>query len=603
MSYLGIFIFINFQMENALGFYKNQIRKFKTLSKQLFKKLSLFSTLRVVTFLLTVTGIYLLKNHWQSALGIGVLGTGIFLFLLSKYTDLKNKRALYNRLVKINDDELRIASGDFYHRPNGIKYQNPKHYFSLDIDMFGNGSFFQYINRTAIPEAKDKLIQNLLANDINNIQLRQEAIKELAKLSEWRQHYTGIAQGALVEYSAGDIIKWLRNYRPFLNRVHFWFPISFSILSVLVLCLVVLEIAPIEFAGYWLLIGLGITGRYLKKINNLAQNTERTKNTFKQYALLLDQIENFDFQSDLLKKQQNRIKVDELKASAIFTKFTKSLDLLDNRNNFISAIFGNGYLLWDIKQSYHVEQWIYEYSSKVEDWFDVVIFFDAYNSLGTYAFNHQEFVYPTITNNSTTIYSKSLGHPLIHPEKRIDSDLELLKEQFFIVTGANMAGKSTFLRTVGLHIVMANVGLPVCVEKSNYKPIKLVTSMRTTDSLKDDSSYFFSELKRLKFIVDTIENDSDYFVILDEILKGTNSTDKALGSKKFVERLVKLKATGIIATHDLSLTEIETEIEPIKNYFFDAQIIDDELHFDYKLKKGVCQNMNASFLLKKMEIL
>ena len=166
-----------------------------------------------------------------------------------------------------------------------------------------------------------------------------------------------------------------------------------------------------------------------------------------------------------------------------------------------------------------------------------------------------------------------------------------------------MAGKSTFLRTVGLHIVMANVGLPVCVEKSNYKPIKLVTSMRTTDSLKDDSSYFFSELKRLKFIVDTIENDSDYFVILDEILKGTNSTDKALGSKKFVERLVKLKATGIIATHDLSLTEIETEIEPIKNYFFDAQIIDDELHFDYKLKKGVCQNMNASFLLKKMEIL
>ena len=179
---------------------------------------------------------------------------------------------------------------------------------------------------------------------------------------------------------------------------------------------------------------------------------------------------------------------------------------------------------------------------------------------------------------------------------------ELQDQQFFIVTGANMAGKSTFLRTVALHIVMANVGLPVCAKESKYKPIKLITSMRTTDSLTDDSSYFFSELTRLKFVVDTIENDTNYFVILDEILKGTNSTDKAIGSRKFVEKLVKLNATGIIATHDLSLTEIEAELEDVKNYYFDAEIINDELFFDYKLKQGVCQNMNASFLLKKMEI-
>jgi DNA mismatch repair ATPase MutS len=165
-----------------------------------------------------------------------------------------------------------------------------------------------------------------------------------------------------------------------------------------------------------------------------------------------------------------------------------------------------------------------------------------------------------------------------------------------------MAGKSTFLRTVALHIVMANVGLPVCAKTSKYKPIKLITSMRTTDSLTDDSSYFFSELTRLKFIVDTIAEDKNYFVILDEILKGTNSTDKAIGSRKFVEKLVGQKATGIIATHDLSLTEIETELEAVKNYYFDAEIKNDELFFDYKLKKGVCQNMNASFLLKKMEI-
>ena len=164
-----------------------------------------------------------------------------------------------------------------------------------------------------------------------------------------------------------------------------------------------------------------------------------------------------------------------------------------------------------------------------------------------------------------------------------------------------MAGKSTFLRTVSLAIVMANMGLPVCAEKFEYSPIKLITSMRTTDSLADDESYFFSELKRLKFIVEEIKSEN-YFIILDEILKGTNSTDKAIGSKKFVQKLVASNSTGIIATHDLSLCEIEKELSEIENYYFDAEIINNELFFDYKLKDGVCKNMNASFLLKKMEI-
>ena len=164
-----------------------------------------------------------------------------------------------------------------------------------------------------------------------------------------------------------------------------------------------------------------------------------------------------------------------------------------------------------------------------------------------------------------------------------------------------MAGKSTFLRTVSLQIVMGNLGLPVCAESAEYNPIKLITSMRTTDSLTDDESYFFSELKRLKFIVDEIKTDR-YFIILDEILKGTNSTDKAIGSRKFVEKLVASNSTGIIATHDLSLCAVAEEMPEVKNYFFDARIEDGELFFDYTFKPGICQNMNASFLLKKMQI-
>ncbi|MDT0558566.1 DNA mismatch repair protein MutS [Ichthyenterobacterium sp. W332] len=589
-------------MQKPELFYKTQLELNQSDSKRIFKQMGLLSILRLSVFMLSAFGIYLTFQNWKISIIVGLTGTAVFLFLLSKYTDLKAKRALHKRLVVINKEELGIASGHFYHREDGSEFQNPKHYFSLDIDLFGRGSFFQYINRTTINEGTVTLVKYLLSNSIINIETKQEAIKELSNLPEWRQYYSATAQGVNVEHSAVSIIKWLKDYKPFLNKSIYWLTLGFSVGSVVIIALGILEFIPIEYIGYWLLLGLSITGKYLKSINKVAQHTEKAKDTFRQYALLLEQIEKNQFNSALLKEQQQKIESEFLKASQIFSKFSKTLDALDNRNNFMSAIFGNGYLLWDIRQTYHVEQWISVYASKVEDWFEVVTFFDAYNSFANYAFNHPEFNYPEITDKDITILAIDLGHPLLDNNKRINSDLKLHEERFFIVTGANMAGKSTFLRTVALHIVMANVGLPVCAKASAYKPIKLITSMRTTDSLTDDSSYFFSELTRLKFVVDTIEKDTNYFVILDEILKGTNSTDKAIGSRKFVEKLVKLNATGIIATHDLSLTEIETELDAVKNYYFDAEIINDELSFDYKLKQGVCQNMNASFLLKKMEI-
>lgn len=589
-------------MQHPESFYKEQLDLNQRRSKQIYKQMSLLSVLRLFVFILIGLSVYLTYNTWQIALTIAILGTTFFLFLLSRYTNLKSKRLLHNRLIALNEDELKIAAGDFHDRYDGSEFQNPKHAYSLDIDLFGRGSIFQYLNRTTIKEGTQKLSDCLLSNAISGIVSRQEAIKELSALPKWRQNYSGISKGVEIEHSAKSIINWLQDYKPFLNKTHLWLTKGFGLISLSLLVLGILELLPLSYLGYWLLIGLVITGRYLKHINNVAQHAGKAKDTFKQYALLLEQIEGQEFNSTLLKQQQEKITSEDLKASQIFSKFSKGLDALDNRNNLISAIFGNGLLLWDIQHTYHIEQWIAKYANKVNDWFEVVTFFDAFNSLGNYAFNHQNYTYPQITNEAVTISAKNLGHPLLNANKRIDSDLDIHKGQFFIVTGANMAGKSTFLRTVALHIVMANVGLPVCAYQSNYNPIRLITSMRTTDSLTDDSSYFFSELTRLKYIVDTIEDDDNYFVILDEILKGTNSTDKAIGSKKFVEKLVKLNATGIIATHDLSLTEVETELEEVENYFFDAQIINDELHFDYKLKKGICQNMNASFLLKKMNI-
>jgi hypothetical protein len=588
-------------MNSPIQFYKSQIELYQSKLVAIKKKLLLFSLARIAVYLAGVMGIYIFFHQIEITVAIGIVSTAAFLLLVSKYTDLKKQRDLLKALLQINEEEIKIASGKFHHRFNGLKYQDANHFYSLDIDLFGKGSFFQFIDRTAISEGTDTLAQALKANDTERIQERQEAIKELSQKATWRQEYT--AKGYLIDEETPTpiIVNWLKEYKSFLPKLMKWLPKVFIALSLTIIVLGVLKIVPIAYIVYCLLIGLGITGFYFNKVTNLARYATQVKDTFRQYALLLNQIESEEFSSDLLKEKQQQIILQGKKSSIIFTSFSKSLDALDNRNNMFFIILGNGFFLWDLMQSYKIEQWIITNGQLIDDWFEVVSFFDAYNSLGNYAFNHPEFVFPEISTSKAVIDAKNLGHPLLDKSNRIDSDLIIDNEQFFIVTGANMAGKSTFLRTVSLHIVMANVGLPVCAESSNYSRVKLITSMRTTDSLTDDSSYFFSELTRLKFIVDAIEKEP-YFIILDEILKGTNSTDKAIGSRKFVEKLVAGNATGIIATHDLSLCEIEKELDDVKNYFFDADIVNDELYFDYKLKKGICQNMNASFLLKKMNI-
>lgn len=583
-------------------YYQEHSKLYQSEADALYKTMTLYSILRITVFLAALIGIYFTFSNWQVAVGIAVAGILIFIVLLSKYTNIKSQRQLKLALAEINKAEIEISSGNFHDREPGLTFQDPLHFYSLDIDLFGRGSFFQFINRTVINEGTQRLSEALKGNQIEDIEKKQIAIKELASKPEWRQLYSATASLIEVETSAKTIINWLKTHQSFLPKAMKWLPYAFLGGTIIMFSLFFMELMNIGFLGYWLLLGLFITGAYLKKINELSFHTAKVKETFKQYTLLLKQIENEVFSSELLSEKQNKIRSESEKASDIFTKLSKALDALDNRNNLISAIFGNGFFLTDLKNSYKVEQWLVAYKDKVEDWFDVVSFFDAYNSLGNYAFNHPHYVFPKITNAEHVIKAQQLGHPLLKTEKRVDNDLTIANEQFFIITGANMAGKSTFLRTVSLHIVMANVGLPVCASSSEYNPVKLITSMRTSDSLTDDSSYFFSELTRLKFIVDAIQKEP-YFIILDEILKGTNSTDKAIGSRKFVKKLVASNATGIIATHDLSLCEIENELEEVKNYYFDAEIINDELYFDYTFKTGVCKNMNASFLLKKMEII
>ena len=588
-------------MTDSNSYYNSNIVNYTTEVSKLYKQLTSLSIARLLVFLITAVGAYFTFGNWGLFSVIIILGIVLFIVLLSRYTNIKSVYNLKKELITINQDELKIASGDFFEKPDGLTFQEANHNYALDIDLFGRGSFFQFINRTAIEEGSEKLATSLKANVTDDIVLRQDAIKELANKSDWRQQFQANASLIKVETKGATILKFLKAHESILPKNIKILPLVVSVLTIIIIGLAIAKITPPITIGYWLFVGLFVTGRYVKKINGLSANADKMRDTFRQYTSLLKAIETETFTSQLLISKQAQIQLKDKKASQILKELSKAMDALDNRSNLISAIFGNGYFLTDIKHTYTIEQWLENYKDKVEDWFEVVAFFDAYNSLGNYAFNHQEYVYPQIVDKNKDTKVTQLGHPLLKSAKRVDNDFEIKNKQFFIITGANMAGKSTFLRTVSLHIVMANVGLPVCATASVYSPVKLITSMRTSDSLTDDSSYFFSELTRLKYIVDAIKQDN-YFIILDEILKGTNSTDKAIGSRKFVEKLVASHATGIIATHDLSLCEIEKHLSEVKNHYFDAQIIDDELYFDYTFKKGICQNMNASFLLKKMEI-
>ena len=588
-------------MQDPLQFYESEKQTFEKELSSLKKKLATSSTIRLIVFLAITLGIYFFFFISNLAIIITLVGIVLFLFLVSKHSDLKKKRDLIKSLIKINKTEIRVLNRDYFDLDDGSEFIDPLHFYSYDIDLFGKGSFFQYCNRTVTNEGKKKFVESLLKNNITNIENKQESIKELAQMPKWRQQFSAVASLAKAEYSAKLIINWIHSYKSTFPDFLSFLTIGFSLISVLITVLVSFSIINFQALVIWFFIGLGFSGFYLKKVSKLYEDASKAKDTFKQYHLLLDKIESTTFNSKILKEKQQAIQGELQNASIIFNQFSKTLDALDQRNNILIAIVANGLLLRDLKISFNIEKWIKKYHNQVENWFEVIAFFDAQNSLANFSFNHPNYVFPEINIDNKVIKSKNLGHVLLKDSLRIDNNFNIENEQFFIITGANMAGKSTFLRTVSLSIVMANMGLPVCANKFEYSPIKLITSMRTSDSLADDESYFFSELKRLKFIVDEI-NDDNYFIILDEILKGTNSTDKAIGSKKFVQKLVASNSTGIIATHDLSLCEIEKDLEEIKNYYFDAEIIDDELHFDYKLKNGICKNMNASFLLKKMKI-
>lgn len=564
------------------------------------KKVNLLVVGRLVVFVGGITAIiYSWGIPWLAVLE-AIVTAFSFGVLVKLHIARKEEKSYWDALTLFYSNEIKGLDGDWSFAGPGDHYKSSDHDFAHDIDLFGERSFFQRVNRTGLNGGERRLAELMLSNDNTKVAEFQDANKELRDKHEFNEGFIGYSRVHSSEVSSDLLKKWLVNYKPFLPKWIKVLSFGFSFLSIGVIALFGLNLISGVLLSGWLILGLSLIGIWLKSITKLNTEIHQIVYSIKSYDKLLRLIEDERFKSSYLHQLEKSIEREGGFASKVIKDLSKAIDLFNNRNNLLIAIMGNGFLLWDLHTTYRIEKWLVNHSNDVVKWLDTLYEFDAVISLAIYANSHTNYVYPILLENGN-IDAVSLGHPLIKESECITNDVKLLPENFLIITGANMAGKSTFLRTISLSLLMTNLGLPVFAEEFKVKPQKLITSMRSTDSLLEDESYFFAELKRLKFIIDRIEKES-YFIILDEILKGTNSKDKEEGSRKFVSRLVALKATGLIATHDLGLCEIEKEHGEVKNFYFDAEIVDDELHFDYKMKYGVCKNMNASFLLRKMKI-
>ncbi|WP_294618040.1 MutS family DNA mismatch repair protein [uncultured Bacteroides sp.] len=581
------------------------------------------STLRLLLFVAGIAGIiYFRTENWVVPAGVAVVTLLPFILLIKYHNRLFHRKDYLEKKIEVNRQELAALDYDTTGFDGGEEFVDPTHLYTFDLDVFGAHSLFRYINRTCTEPGK-RLLASWLGQHLENkeeILARQAAVRELAPELSFRQRFRIL--GLLHKGKAADeaeLKTWAESPGVF-RKSRFLRMLPATVASINGVCLLLLitgQLPASVWGAVWtVFVAAGFT--FTGKITKLQAVYGKKLQILGTYAGLLKLMETQPMQCDLLKSIQEEIGGGQRKASLAIGRLSRLMDELDQRNNVFMYVILNGLFFWELRQIMRIESWREQYAGELPHWLNAIGRTDALCSLATFAYNHPGYAYPTLldktdmlshaestgANARFTLRAKAMGHPLMHRDRCVRNDIDMEKRPFFIIiTGANMAGKSTYLRTIGVNYLLACTGMPVCAEEMAVYPARLITSLRTSDSLNDNESYFFAELKRLKLVIDKLQAGEELFIILDEILKGTNSMDKQKGSFALIKQFMTLQANGIIATHDLLLgTLIDLFPDNIRNYRFEADITDNELTFSYRLRPGVAQNMNACFLMKKMGI-
>lgn len=585
-----------------LSLTKGQLQQVK---KQIFR----ISMLRLTLFIAGVAGIYFFFSQ-APLLIVCICLTFLPLFILVKiHNRFFIRKEWLETQARIIQEELQALSGDYSSFEDGKEYVNPEHPYSFDLDIFGRRSLFQSINRTCTFFGKDRLakwLQNHLHEKVS-IEKRQEMVREISEHTLFREQFR--VAGLVHHGQSSDAEKiqaWSQSPAQYLHagwvKAFIWgVPVINSLLLITSLigwtsfsCL------GLSF-GIFLVLSFGI----IKRATYIQETYGKQLKSLNGYARLIALAKAEDWKSAGMLELMERFNLNGQSPVQALQQLSKELDRLDLRNNQFLYVLLEGSIFFQLQEIVRIERWKVRYGQHISEWLETVGELDALCSLGTFAYNHPQYTYPELTEKPFCFLATQMGHPLMPVSQCVKNDAAIPSRPFFlIITGANMAGKSTYLRTIGVNYLLACVGAPVCCERLKLHPNQLITSLRTSDSLSDNESYFFAELKRLKRIIDLLNQGQQLFIILDEILKGTNSMDKQKGSFDLIRQFMQLKANGIIATHDLLLGSLIKQFpEEIRNYCFEADIKDNELTFSYKLREGVAQNMNACFLMKKMGII
>jgi hypothetical protein len=595
-------------MENVYKYYNDTIEAYTRRVDNLRKKIHLFGTIRLFIVIAAIGLAWLVwAQSWQFIAGVLLLCAIPFFVLMFYHAVFSTKKAYTEALIRLCKDELNGLNYDYSAFDGAPEKINSEHSFSLDLDIFGDRSVFQSINRTVTFIGKELLASWFThpLPDKESIVYRQEAVKELSSLSWLRQHFYVMGMLQPGNRNDANLLARLADMPVYFSKHIFW-RLSVWIAPALWILLsggLLYNLIDTTLFGLLFVLSFVVSYSGIKKINKIHHTVDKMEKILATYAQLMKSIEGDIYKSKLLTDISHLLVFKDITASKAIKKLSSHIGTLDQRGT-LTGVLLNIFTFRDIRVSIALEKWNTKYGAYIGHWLDALAQFDALSSLAGFHFNHPDSVFPQIAGNYFSMEGKALRHPLIPRGVCVKNDISIRENpRFLLITGANMAGKSTYLRTIGLNFLLSCIGSSVCAEELTLYPAQLVTSLRMSDSLVGNESYFFAELKRLKMIIDRLKEGQELFIILDEILKGTNSADKQKGSFALMKQLITYNTCGIIATHDLALGSLEQEYpSQLKNYHFEADITNDELTFSYKLREGVAQNMNASFLMKKMGI-
>ncbi|MEO1434118.1 MAG: hypothetical protein AAFV80_01185 [Bacteroidota bacterium] len=588
-------------------FYETRAQAAQAAAEQLKKQYDRLALGRLLIFLSGIgIGLLLYGVAWWAMVLFILLFLPGFGWFMNYHERLAKARKYQEALQAINEAEVLRIDHKYEVEDTGIQFLEPGHPYALDLDVFGPLSLYGMINRCTTQLGCQQLATDLLSPlETEAIRERQAALTELSAQVDWRQNFQSMGwytpdnpehlnklQQWLEEPSVilgKRSLEWSRWWIPVLTLgVLFlpvdWFPWSAKTLVILLV------------PGYFYT-------RVIKPINRQHELTGKAMKVLRYYADLIQHIESGHFEHPHLKSLQKAFR-GQVPASTALKRLSRIINQLNVRYNLFSIPL-NLFLMWDFHFMHRLDKWRQAQRESVPEWFDALGKFESLISLSTLHFNKKDsWIWPMIDEHGPWLDGQAIGHPLLSDEVRVDNPAHFADGGHLkLVTGSNMAGKSTFLRSVGSNIALAMIGAPVCARSFTLRWQQVCSGMRTQDDLKESTSSFYAELKRLKFIIESVESGRPIFFLLDEILKGTNSHDRHSGTEALIHQLIQYPSAGMIATHDLELGHLESEHpKHIENLCFEVAIQKEEFYFDYKVKKGLPQTLNATLLMAKMGI-